>query len=301
MIPNIQDYRQIDCGLFVPKDLARMPVRMDLSALYAYRQHLRARGTCEPTILKYTRDLRRFLLWLGNRQLSALRVHAWAQEQMQFKKTATVNGALAALNGWFKWMGRQDCVVSYYKVQESQYREDERSLSEQEFLRLTDAADDRMKTMLIAFRATGIRVSELRFFTVEAVRISRVTVRNKGKTREVFLDAATRAVLLDYCKAQGVSSGVIFRNRQGRALSRVAIWQAMKRTAKDAGIPLGKVFPHNLRHLFAVESYKREPDIEALRLDMGHSAIATTQRYLKQTVSEHFARVQRRSENQKTA
>ena len=127
-------------------------------------------------------------------------------------------------------------------------------------------------------------MSELRFFTVEAVRNGRVTIDNKGKVRTVFLDPGTKTVILNYCDKCGIKSGVIFRNRVGAALSRSYIWRAMKKLADKAGVESSKVFPHNLRHLFAVERYKAEKDIEGLRLDMGHSLIATTQRYLKETV-----------------
>ena len=126
---------------------------------------------------------------------------------------------------------------------------------------------------------------------LEAVRSGRVEVDNKGKVRTVFLDPETQDMLLRYCKRKDIESGVIFRNRRGGALSRAYIWRSMKELAQRAGVALSKVFPHNLRHLFAVERYKAEHDIESLRLDMGHSLIATTQRYLKETVSAHFERV----------
>jgi len=151
-----------------------------------------------------------------------------------------------------------------------------------------------MKAILQSFYGTGIRVSELRFFTVEAVRSGCVVVDNKGKVRTVFLDRTTRDTLLRYCKRNGIRSGVIFRNQLGGALSRSYLWRSMKELARKAGVALSKVFPHNLRHLFAVERYKADRDIESLRLDLGHSLLATTQRYLKETVSAHFERVRNR-------
>lgn len=293
------NYTALPCGLLVPQYVAEQTTRLSPSDVYAYRQHLLRRGRAKGTVEKYLRDIRTFVSWIGTEYLSALRVRAWAEEQLNKKKTATVNGSLAALNGFFRWIGRPDCVLQFYRVQESPYREDERDLSETEFQRLLGAADARTRALLLTFRRTGIRVSELRFFTVETARTGRVTVRNKGKTREVFLDRATRTLLLDYCGTIGLRSGVIFQSRGGAPLSRVAIWQLLKRTAVRAKVALGKVFPHNLRHLFAVERYKADPDIEALRLDLGHSLIATTQRYLKQTVSEHFARIERRAAEKK--
>ena len=287
-------YRQLPSGLWVPRDLVP-PQRLTLSHLGAYCRRLRAQGRARGTVEKYARDIRSFLLFLGDRYPSLYRVREWAQSLLSGKRTATVNGALAALNGFFKWLGRTDCIASYYKVQEPAYREDSRNLTEPEYRRLLHAADRRTRALLLTLRQTGVRVSELSFFTLEAVRKSRITVRNKGKTREVFLDEATRSALLSYCRQAGIAAGPIFRNRQGVPLSRIAVWQLLKRAARQAGVPQTKVFPHNLRHLFAVERYKADPDIEALRLDLGHSLVTTTQRYLKQTAAEHFARIRRLS------
>ena len=127
------------------------------------------------------------------------------------------------------------------------------------------------------------------------MKTGQVIVDNKGKVRTVFLDPDTRRMLLGYCKEAGIWGGPIFRNRRGQALSRSYLWRAMKELARKAGVALRKVFPHNLRHLFALERYRADHDIESLRLDMGHSLISTTQRYLKETVSQHFRRIQRRN------
>ena len=234
-------------------------------------------------------------LFLGDHYLSVNYVRAWLESMKKNRHVSTVNGAISALNGFFKWLGRADCVVSFYPHQEPQYREDSRSLDKGDFNCLLTAADGRMKTILLTFYGTGVRVSELRFFTVEAVKTGAVTVDNKGKVRTVFLEPGTKTLLLDYCEKQGIQSEVIFRNRLGAALSRSYIWRSMKKLAKKAGVLLSKVFPHNLRHLFAVERYKADRDLECLRLDMGHSLIATTQRYLKETVQAHYQKVLQRA------
>jgi len=291
---DTSNYKQLDFGLFVPSYLADQVGHLTPAALSAYEAHLRGKGKAEPTILKYTRHIQDFILFLGERYLSAAYVRAFLEKMKKSRSIGTVNGAISALNGLFKWLGRNDCVVSFYRHQESPYREDERNIELSDFNRLLDVADERMKAILLTFYGTGIRVSELKFFTVEAVKTGRVTVDNKGKVRTVFLDPATKTTLLNYCQKKKIQTGVIFRNRLGGALSRVYLWRSMKKLAEKAGVALSKVFPHNLRHLFVVERYKADKDVEALRLDLGHSLLATTQRYLKETVSAHFARVQQR-------
>ena len=292
---EIANYKQLDFGLYVPTRLAEQVSHLDLNTLEVYKGHLRGCGKSPATIEKYSRHIRDFILYLGERYLSVSYVRAWLESVKQIRNIATVNGAISALNGLFRWLGREDCRVGFYRRQEAPYREDERNLDKEDYARLIRAADERMRAILESFYGTGIRVSELRFFTVEAVRSGRVTVDNKGKVRTVFLDTRTKDTLLRYCKRQGIRSGVIFRNRRGGALSRAYLWRSMKELARKAGVALSKVFPHNLRHLFAVERYKADKDIESLRLDLGHSMISTTQKYLKETVSAHFERVSKRS------
>ena len=244
---------------------------------------------------KYCHDLRSFVLFLGDRYLSVGLVREWLEGQKQCRRINTVNNAISALNGLFHWLGRDDCRVSFFRSQEPQYREDSRDLTLADFNRLVDAADERLRAIALTLRGTGIRVSELKFFTLEAVRDGVVTVDNKGKSRPVFIDPGTKCLLLSYCEKRGISGGVIFRSRLGRALSRGFIWRSLKKLAAKAGVALSKVFPHNLRHLFAVERYRLDRDLEGLRLDLGHTLLSTTQRYLKETVSAHFEKLLKRS------
>ena len=280
-------------GLLVPAEAANATDHV----LRTYEEHLYSTGKSDATIEKYLRALQRFLAWLGEKALTVVLVREWVRLELENKKAQTVNGSIAALNGFFRCQQRYDCIMPFEKVVESPYREDCRSLSQAEFQTLLRAADEHMKAILRIFRGTGIRVSELQFFTVEAVQTGHVTVRNKGKSREVFLDPDTQSMLLAYCEKQGITTGIIFTGKDGKPLSRKTIWRLMKQVARKANILSSKVFPHNLRHLFAIERYKEEPDLELLRLDLGHRLISTTQRYLKQTISEHFARVQRRRRN----
>lgn len=284
------NYTKTSFGLYVPAHIAEQINHLDMSTVACYESHLRNSGKAA-TIEKYIHSIKLFSIFLGDHYLSVTYVRAWLDVLKKTRHINTVNNAISALNGLFKWLGRADCTVSFFPYQEPQYREDDRDLNAGDFARLLSAADTRMKTILLTFHGTGIRVSELRFFTVEAVKSGQVVVDNKGKVRTVFLDPWTKTVLLNYCEKRDIKSGVIFRNRLGAALSRSYIWRAMKKLAEKAGVALSKVFPHNIRHLFAVERYKAEKDIEGLRLDLGHSLIATTQRYLKETVGRHYERV----------
>ena len=288
-------FKQIECGLFVPEKIANRRRHLDLSTVKEYEMVLRNRGKAWTTVQKYTHDIQCFVIYLGERPLSIGIVREWLEGQKQKRHVNTVNNAISALNGFFHWLDRGDCCCSFFRVQQLHYREDSRDLNLGEFNRLIDMADDRMKAIALTFKGTGIRVSELRFFTVEAVRRGIVTVDNKGKVRTVFLDPGTKTLLQNYCEKHGIGSGVIFHNRLGLPLSRSFIWRSFKELAKKAGLALSKVFPHNLRHLFAVERYKVDHDIEALRLDMGHTLVSTTQRYLKETVSAHFEKLLQRA------
>lgn len=298
-------FSQLPCGLFVPDSAypepgSKVGIGLDPRIIADYMEHLRQAGRADSTIEKYIRDIGKFAGWLSERSLTAARVREWAEEELHSRRASSVNCALAALNGLFRWLGMNECIVAFFKVQEAPYRDDSRSLTETEFRRMEKIADQRMRAMLLTFRATGIRVSELKFFTVEAIRAGRITVRNKGKIREVFIDEATQRILLEYCDKAGIERGVVFRGRGGGPLSRNAVWRSMKILAGRAGIALSKVFPHNLRHLFAVERYRADHDIESLRLDMGHSVITTTQRYLKRTLSEHWERINGRELSNRT-
>ena len=288
-------YRQIENGLLVPAELADRLRRIDPDTVDRYERHLRNSGKAAATVQKYCRDIRSFAAFLGERYLSVGLVREWLEGQKRIRSVSTVNNAISALNGLFRWLDREDCRVSFFRFQEPQYRPDSRDLSLEDFGRLIDAADERTRTVALTLKGTGIRVSELRFFTVEAVKTGVVTVDNKGKTRPVFIDPGTRTVLLNYCEKRQIRSGVIFRNRLGGALSRCFIWRSLKKLALKAGVALSKVFPHNLRHLFAVERYRIDHDIESLRLDLGHTLLSTTQRYLKETVSARFERLMRQS------
>ena len=168
-------------------------------------------------------------------------------------------------------------------------------MTEKEYRRLLTAAKGNRRLLLVmeTICATGIRVSELKFFTVEAVRRGRAEVYNKGKNRPVFLPGKLQKTLLQYIKAQGIESGPVFITRSGRPLDRSNIWSDMKKLCRTAGVAEVKVFPHNLRHLFARMYYGLEKDIVRLADILGHASINTTRIYTMESGAEHRRQLER--------
>ena len=213
------------------------------------------------------------------------------------RTAAGVNGAVAALNGLFGFLGMPECRLKAVRVQRKIFRDEARELTEKEYRRLLAAAkgrkNERLLLVMEAICATGIRVSELRFFTVEAVREGRAEVVNKGKCRIVFLPGRLRKELLRYARERGIGSGPVFVTRGGRALDRSNIWSDMKALCREAGVEESKVFPHNLRHLFARTFYGLEKDIVRLADILGHSSIDTTRIYTMETGEAHRRQLER--------
>lgn len=210
---------------------------------------------------------------------------------------ATVNASLAALNGFFRFIGRDDCRLKFLKVQRRVFRDQSRELSQQKFRRLVESAAAHGKTrlalLLETIGGTGIRVGEVRYITVEAAQTGKAEITLKGKIRTILLPSKLCRKLLKYAKKQGISSGVIFRTRTGRLLTRRQIWAEMKSICKAAGVDGSKVFPHNLRHMFAVAFYRACRDVVKLADVLGHSSIDTTRIYLMTSEKEHQRQLDR--------
>ena len=203
----------------------------------------------------------------------------------------TVNAALSALNGLFRFLGWEECRVKFLKIQRRVFREEGRELTRPEYDRLLAAARslgrDRLALLMEAICSTGVRVSEVKYLTVEAARAGRAEVRLKGKIRTILLPGKLCRKLLKYAKTQKTVSGEIFLTRNGKSLGRRQIWAEMKRVCREAGVVPSKVFPHNLRHLFATTFYRACKDIVRLADVLGHSSIDTTRIYLMTTGEEH--------------
>ena len=266
--------------------------------LTAYRAHLRAEERSAATVAKYLHDVTAFATWLNGAELTKEAAAEWKQELLRRGQApATVNAALAALNGLFRFLRRDDCRVRFLKIQRRAFRDESKELSQGEYTALVNAARARGKARLAllieTIGGTGIRVSEVAYITVEAAQRGRADIALKGKIRTILLPAKLCRKLLKYAKAQGIDHGAIFRTATGKPLSRRQIWGEMKAICKAAGVEPSKVFPHNLRHLFAVAFYRVSRDIVKLADVLGHSSIETTRIYLMTTEKEHQRQLDR--------
>lgn len=251
--------------------------------LLAFRCSLLENERSAATIEKYMRDIRVFADFAGEEPVSKALAVRYKQHLMAHYAAASVNSMLAALNCFFKEQGWFDCTVKAVRVQHQAFRPRERELTKAEYLRLLEAArqrkDRRLYLLMQTICATGIRVGELQFVTAEAVRTGRATVSLKGKTRQVLLPSALRRELRYYIKEKGIAAGPVFVTRTGKPMDRSNILHAMKRLCAAARVAASKVFPHNLRHLFATLYYQASKDISRLADLLGHSSINTTRIY----------------------
>ena len=262
------------------------------SYLSDFAAYLRTEERSEGTIEKYMRDVRKFFCWLGNEILGKTQVSAWrAQLLADGYAPETVNSMIVALNRFLDFIGRSDCRVHTLRIQRKLFRRPDRELTRPEYERLVQTAErkgqQRLSLLLEAITATGIRVSEVKYLTVEAARARRAEIALKGKIRVILLPNKLCRKLLKYAKKQKTVSGEIFLTRNGKSLSRRQIWSEMKNLCKFAGVEASKVFPHNLRHLFATIFYRACKDIAKLADVLGHSSIETTRIYLVTSGTEH--------------
>ena len=261
------------------------------TGIAAFSAWLHAGEKSAATIEKYRREALRFAAWLDGRTVDKTAARGYKAQLAEERTPAGVNGAVAALNSLFDFLGMPECRLKAVKIQRRVFRDEARELSQAEYHRLLAAAKERKNERLLLVMeticATGIRVSELRAFTVEAVRLGRAEVTNKGKTRTVFLPGRLQRVLLKYVKSRRIAAGPVFVTRSGRPLDRSNIWHDMKALCRDANVAESKVFPHNLRHLFARTFYGLEKDIVRLADILGHSDVNTTRIYTMETGETH--------------
>ena len=260
-----------------------------------YDAYLRTGEKSDATREKYLRDSAKFLLWLGARPLTKEAVLSYKALLTEHYAPASVNSMLSSVNSFLTFLGREDCRVKTLKQQREIFRNEDRELTREEYRRLLQAAqtDRRLWLLMQAICATGIRVSEHRCLTVEAARAGKALVRCKGKVRTVLLPRKLCRVLLDYCRRQGIAGGTIFRTAAGAPLDRSRIWAMMKKLCGAAGVAPKKVFPHNLRHLFARTHYAMEKDIVRLADLLGHASINTTRIYTRESGEEHRRQIEK--------
>ena len=266
--------------------------------IHAFARHLLLEEKSAATIEKYLRNVRAFAGWLDGQEITKERNAAWKAHLVERGYApASINAKLSALNSLLEFLGLRDCRVKFLKVQRRLFRDAGRELTKAEYQSLLDAAHrlgrDRLGLLVEAIGATGIRVSEVRYLTVEAARQGKAEISLKGKVRVILLPGKLCRKLLRYAEKQKTASGAIFRTKSGREMSRRQIWAEMKRLCKYAGVEPGKVFPHNLRHLFATVFYRACRDIVRLSDLLGHSSIETTRIYLVTSGAEHQRTLER--------
>ena len=260
--------------------------------LQAFRQRLVWEEKSPATIEKYLRDAAAFTAWLDGRAASKAAAGAWKAALLEAKLApATINVKLAAVNRFLVFLGWPAFRVKPLRIQRRLFRDDSRELTRPEYLRLLETARtqgrERLALLLETICGTGIRVSEVRYVTVEAVYRGRAEISLKGKIRTILLPGKLCRKLLKYARKQKIASGEIFLTRNEKGISRRQIWAEMKALCDKAGVAPSKVFPHNLRHLFARTFYRVCRDVAKLADVLGHSSIETTRIYLISTGTEY--------------
>lgn len=252
------------------------------------RQEERAPGTVE----NYLRHAHAFAAWLRGRPITPELCNQWKSHLLETGYApATVNSMVAAVNRFIAFLGWKEYKIKSLKLQRKLFRDERRELTQGEYERLLAAAHSlgrrRLELLIETICATGIRVSEVKYITMEAVQTGQTTISLKGKLRTILLPGKLCRKLKKYARTQKIASGEVFLTRSGRGLPRRQIWAEMKRLCKTAGVEPSKVFPHNLRHLFARSFYKVCRDVVKLADVLGHSSIETTRIYLISTGAEH--------------
>ena len=283
-----------------PNSPAR-PVEIREADLAAFSRRLEEEERAKNTVDKYLRDLRAFVAFLrargGEAAADRRAVLDYKAELERRYAPSSANSMIAAINSFFRFLDHPELCVRRLRIQRQVFCKEERELTRVEYLRLVEAAERgknvRLAMLLQTICGTGIRVSELRFITCEAVRLGRAVVRCKSKTRTVFLVRDLQKKLREYCRREGIRHGCVFVTASGKPLDRSNIWREMKALCRAARVDPRKVFPHNLRHLFARSFYALEKDLAKLSDILGHSSINTTRVYILSTGREHRSEMEK--------
>lgn len=263
-------------------------VRITEEMLTGYRHYLQEEERSPATVEKYLRDVKAFMDFLGgDRSAEKGRVLEYKQQLKERYKISSANSMLAAINSFFLFLGKEELKVKLFRVQRVLYSSQEREMTEADYEKLVQAArkngDTKMSMLLQTIGSTGIRISELKFITMESLESGRAEIYNKGKSRVVLLPVELTRLLKKYCRRVGLVTGSIFITKHGNPIDRSNISKKMKQLAKEAGVDASKVFPHNFRHLFARIFYSIEKDIVRLMDLLGHSSVNTTRLYTMTT------------------
>ena len=268
------------------------------SRLGLFQWYLTSEEREESTIEKYLREVRLFRSWLAERGVTAETVTGWKRYlYAEGYKPETINSKLSALNKFFSFMGWPELRTRYLKIQRKLFRGTEKDLTKEEYTHLLETANrlgkPRLALLIETICATGIRVSEVKYITVEAIQTGRADIALKGKIRTILIPGKLCRKLQKYAMKQKITSGEIFLTRSSKGISRRQIWAEMKALCKKADVAPSKVFPHNLRHLFARTFYRACRDVAKLADVLGHSSIETTRIYLISTGVEHAQQLER--------
>lgn len=267
------------------------------SIISKFKTYLQNEEKSRNTIEKYIRDVKAFAVYANNLDVTKEMVIAYKNKLIGDNYAVrSINSMIASLNSLFVFVGWDDLKVKSIKLQRQIYCPEEKELTKAEYVRLVNTAkqkgNERLNLLIQTICGTGIRVSELQYITVDAVKCGEAVVSLKGKTRSVFIVNELKKKLLRYAAEQGIKTGAIFVTRSGKPMSRTNIWREMKNLCEQANVNPDKVFPHNLRHLFARTFYGIEKDIAKLADILGHSSINTTRIYIITTGNEHRQRME---------
>lgn len=248
------------------------------------------------TIKKYIHDVTAFSKWLGGRELCKASVMEYKSEMMQKYSVSALNSALSALNSFFSFLGRGDLIIKTLRVQRQIFSDNKRELTKSEYMRLLNAAksmkNKRLYYILQTICSTGIRISELKYVTVASLKRGQAVIRCKGKTRVILIPRRLASALKKYAALNAIIKGSVFVTKYGNPVDRSNVWSEMKKLCKAANVAKEKVFPHNLRHLFARTFYAKEKDIVRLADILGHSSVNTTRIYTMETCEERRKSIQ---------
>lgn len=264
---------------------------LDPKQMQEFEFYLRNEERSVATIEKYMRDVRFFASFVCDAEIDKQKVLDYKGKLGETYAVSSANSMIAAMNCFLRFCGWHDLCVKQFKMQREVYCSEEKELTRAEYIRLLEAANakhnERLNLIIQTICGTGIRVSELQYITVEALHNGEAIVNCKGKNRRVFIVPELKKKLLRYVKEQGISTGTVFVTRGGNPVSRHSIWKDMKELCEQANVSPSKVFPHNLRHLFARTFYGIEKDIAKLADILGHASINTTRIYIVTTGAEH--------------
>ena len=272
-----------------------MKKKLNLKSLHSYQTYLKNDEKALATVSKYCHDIEYFFRWNGGGRVSKPRILEYKAYLKEHFRLSSANSMLVSLNGYLKYCGYSQWCVKLFKIQRSTFVQQDKELTKEEYFRLLHAAGkgSRIEMVIETIAATGIRVSELPYITIEAVDRGQASICNKGKERKILLASKLRVKLKQYARRRGIKRGSLFVTRSGKPLDRSNVWAAMKALCKKAGVEPEKVFPHNLRHLFARTFYEIKKDIARLSDLLGHSQIETTRLYIKSSDREHIRQIEK--------